>query len=105
MEYIFEQIVAKKVSPTKFETLLPQMTGAKRDDWAEIRQKIIESSELNRNSLESIESALFHICLDDTVAVTGGSEEAALNLSKSLCTGNNYRNSFLSYKLYDIINI
>nr|POE94694.1 carnitine o-acetyltransferase, mitochondrial [Quercus suber] len=46
------------------------LTSENRDNWADMRQRLIQTSPANKSALESIESASFVVCLDDASPVT-----------------------------------
>ena len=40
-------------------------TSLKRDEWEEVRQSLIEYSEINKNTIELLNSALVTVCIDE----------------------------------------
>ena len=46
------------------------MTTEQRDNWTDMRQRLIKGNPANKATLETIESASFVVCLDDATPVT-----------------------------------
>jgi carnitine O-palmitoyltransferase 1 len=59
-----EEILGLKATASKTEKLLPSLTAWNRTKWAEVRENFF-SDGINKESLDSIESAAFVLALDD----------------------------------------
>ena len=56
-------------------------TAMNRTKWHQVRQAIGRDSSTNAESLHLIESALFHVWLDDETSLTDQNAEGKKNLS------------------------
>ena len=65
LELAFQKIVENRVEkPPQFVRDLPKLTGGKRKGWFHAREALLKSP-INEKSIHLIESAIFHLILDD----------------------------------------
>jgi len=58
-----ESILNSEMEPNEYP--LGIMTTQERNKWADVRERLVSTSQRNSNQLEEIDSALFVLCLDD----------------------------------------
>ena len=70
LEAELENILALGAEKVKNDEAVALLTTMNRDDWAEAREALLRIHPRNKTILETIESALFALCLDDFSPMT-----------------------------------
>ena len=65
IEAQLKHALAQGAEPVSDDEAIAVLTTMHRDDWAAAREALLQADPRNKDALETIESALFALCLDD----------------------------------------